>query len=128
MTSCIFATIVEPETAGRYRQTPVTFHSGGASVTASAVPSATARLFAYFKEGDSPDELVHSFLKIHPLEDGNGRIAFLFVQLGAQVLGRPGPTARVRVGLAQRQSQGQRGLGTTQPPRLRPRTVSSSFE
>ena len=71
------AGVIEPSSLGRYRQTPVTFQCGGASVTPSMTSSATARMMAHYEEGDDPKEFVHNLLKIHPFTDGNGRVAFV---------------------------------------------------
>lgn len=71
------AGVIEPSTGGRYRTTPVTFREGGSAASAQSVPGATARLFAYLDASTDPNGFVHAFLRIHPFNDGNGRLAFI---------------------------------------------------
>ena len=71
------ARLIEPRTDGRYRITPITFDSGRTALSHREVPDAMMRLFSHLDEDTNPTEFVHAYLDIHPLQDGNGRTAFV---------------------------------------------------
>lgn len=72
-----YAGILEPDSQGRVRFTNVTFASGGSAASGSAAYQATARLFSILDDETDADEFVHTYLRIHPFQDGNGRSAWL---------------------------------------------------
>lgn len=68
--------LVKNRDVERYRNTPVTFASGGHASNPAVIYRSMESLMANM--GDlSPDEFAFEFLKIHPFEDGNGRVASL---------------------------------------------------
>jgi mannose-6-phosphate isomerase-like protein (cupin superfamily) len=73
------AKMIEPRNGKGYRQVPVTFGPGKPPALAPGlVPRAMEQLFgAYADQALSPDEWYHEFEKVHPLEDGNGRLGDL---------------------------------------------------
>jgi hypothetical protein len=85
------ALVVEPETGGGYRRTPVTFESGQTAAHWRDVPEATARLFAHIDTESDPVEIIRAFLAIHPFMDGNGRVAFILLNWLTQTLHDPAP-------------------------------------
>jgi len=72
-------TLIEPRNKGRYRHVPATFGPGKPpAVDPSTVPRAMQQLWmAYSEQLLEPDEWYHEFEKVHPLEDGNGRLGDL---------------------------------------------------
>lgn len=72
-----YAGILEPDSKGTIRSTNVTFMSGGSAASGDAAYAATHRLFSLLDEEVDADEFVHSYLRVHPFEDGNGRSAWL---------------------------------------------------
>jgi hypothetical protein len=85
------AGLVEPSNGGRYRNTPVTFVSGGDATDWYNVPGATARLMAYIDGNPNPNEVVRAFLNIHPFSDGNGRVGFILLNWLRGTLSDPAP-------------------------------------
>lgn len=71
------AQIVEPQTHGNYRSTPVTFDDGGSGTDWREVPDAMRRLFGALEIPADANGVVRSILRIHPFTDGNGRVAFV---------------------------------------------------
>ncbi len=72
-------TLIEPRNKGRYRHVPATFGPGKPpAVDPDTVPRAMQQLWmAYSEQLLEPDEWYHEFEKVHPLEDGNGRLGDL---------------------------------------------------
>jgi len=81
---------VQPSNGGRYRVTPATFINGGTAVAAERVPNLIAALVVH---GGSlaPVEWVKEFLDIHPFTDGNGRTAWLLLNVLGGTLDAPVP-------------------------------------
>ncbi len=77
-----------------YRKTPVTFDSGNIATNAHNIPGAMKRLISHVPvcaEFDDWYTWIKSFLKIHPFQDGNGRIASLLFNWGMNTLNEPVP-------------------------------------
>lgn len=71
---------IDPNKAGTYRETPVTFPNGDTGMTPDTIPVAMKRLVECFPEIETIEEIdnaVQYFLVIHPFRDGNGRCAFI---------------------------------------------------
>ncbi len=73
------AKMIEPRNAKGYRRVAVTFGPGKPpALDPQLVPQAMESLFgAYSSQVLSPDEWYQAFQKVHPLEDGNGRLGDL---------------------------------------------------
>lgn len=75
------AGMLEPDSGGKIRRTPVTFADGGGSTSPDALPNAVKQLFNSVEDFTSSEEdvryWVKEFLYCHPLTDGNGRLAFV---------------------------------------------------
>ncbi len=77
-----------------YRTTPVAFAHGGHASKASTIPDAMPRLISH---GPPKDDFgwwylwIKDFLKTHPFQDGNGRIASLLFNWGMGTLNEPFP-------------------------------------
>ena len=66
---------IEPSRAHTWRSTPVTFRSGDRGEEPDIIPHAMAVWAEAVAEGNlSPVEQYYHFEKIHPFEDGNGRV------------------------------------------------------
>lgn len=79
-----YAVIIEPDNKGQVRSTEVTFANGGYAVPASNVRSALEALFDNVDvavDDESTEYWVREFLTIHPFTDGNGRTAWLLLQI-----------------------------------------------
>ena len=67
--------LIAPGVRAGYRTTPVTFASGGAASKAADIERQMTLLVESGLANSDPDEFVKQFLRIHPFEDGNGRVA-----------------------------------------------------
>ena len=67
------AAAVEPRNSKGYRRTPVTFANGGNSTAPDSIQRAMEQLFK-FRPSLSPKDFCYELLRIHPFEDGNGRL------------------------------------------------------
>jgi Fic family protein len=65
---------------GNYRKIPATFNQGMPAINAENIPNVMANLVKH-QDMLTYEEFVYEFLKIHPFEDGNGRVAFLLFNL-----------------------------------------------
>jgi len=77
-----------------YRTTPVTFGEGGHATAAHNIPGAMERLVSCVPDREDFTgwyRWIHAFLKIHPFQDGNGRIASLLFNWGMNTLDEPIP-------------------------------------
>lgn len=72
--------VVEPLTnADGFRKTPVVFANGNWGASWDTIHSALNRLIENVNPCESPVEYYKAFQKIHPFQDGNGRVgAILF--------------------------------------------------
>ncbi len=68
------AAMIEPRNRNGYRRTPVTFASGGPSTAPDSVRQAMSQLMRHARHLGAKD-FTYELLRIHPLEDGNGRLA-----------------------------------------------------
>jgi tRNA nucleotidyltransferase (CCA-adding enzyme) len=86
-------TTMEPRNQGRYRHVPVTFGPGKPpGLDPDRVPRAMESLFmAYSEQLLEPDEWYHEFQKVHPFEDGNGRVDDLLWKMDKVRRGEPWP-------------------------------------
>ncbi len=77
-----------------YRTIPVTFASGGNATNYQVIPGAMLRLGINTPQKFDFNgwyEWIKAFLKIHPFQDGNGRIASLLFNWGMCTLNEPFP-------------------------------------
>jgi len=77
-----------------YRTTSVIFASGSPAANAQSIPGAMTRLFVHSpKKGEFNEwyAWIHAFLKIHPFQDGNGRIASILFNWGMNTMDNPIP-------------------------------------
>jgi hypothetical protein len=65
-----------------YRTTPVTFVNGNTGAKADQIPRLMDQLCDSDLWNDDREAFVLEFLKIHPFEDGNGRVAAILMNLG----------------------------------------------
>jgi len=89
----LLAAIIEPRNKG-YRKVPVTFGPGKPpAVDPQLVPRAMEGLWTAFSEQNlEPDAWYHEFEKIHPLEDGNGRLGDIMWKIAKVRQGEEWPT------------------------------------
>jgi mannose-6-phosphate isomerase-like protein (cupin superfamily) len=87
------AKMIESRNAKGYRKVPVTFGPGKPpALDPELVPRAMNQLFgAYADQALEPDEWYHEFQKVHPLEDGNGRLGDLLWKMDKVRRGEPWP-------------------------------------
>lgn len=72
------ASFIEKRNENGYRHVPVTFARGGTALAPEVVPRAMESFSeAYAESRLTPTEAYTEFEKIHPLEDGNGRLGDL---------------------------------------------------
>ncbi len=90
----LIASLIEPRNGKGYRRVPVTFGPGKPlAVDPEQVPRAMESLWAAFSEQVAePDEWYHEFQKIHPLEDGNGRLGDIMWKIAKVRQGEEWPT------------------------------------
>lgn len=73
-----FAEMIEPRNKDGYRTTPVTFANMNRAVSPDVVPRAMTMFAEAYAEAElAPAHLYEEFQKIHPFEDGNGRVGDL---------------------------------------------------
>ncbi len=91
----LLATLIEPRNQKGYRRVPVTFGPGiPPAVDPGMVPRAMQSLWMAFSEQIAePDEWYHEFEKIHPLEDGNGRLGDIMWKIAKVRKGEEWPTS-----------------------------------
>ena len=65
----------------RYRGTPVYFAQGGHAANHQSIGRLMSQLMD-LADKITVDQYVHEFLRIHPYEDGNGRVASLLYNIG----------------------------------------------
>jgi len=85
---------VQNQNIGRFRNTPVTFASGGSSANHEEIHRLVTNLIAH---GDvlSPKEWVREFVWIHPFFDGNGRMGAILFNLLNGTLDNPLPLPKM---------------------------------
>ena len=90
----LIASLIEPRNKKGYRRVPVTFGPGKPpAMDAEQVPGAMQGLWRAFSEQIAdPDEWYHEFEKIHPLEDGNGRLGDIMWKIAKVRQGEEWPT------------------------------------
>lgn len=91
----LLAALVEPRNIRGYRRVPVTFGPGKPpAVDPEQVPRAMESLWTAFSEQlADPDEWYYEFQKIHPLEDGNGRLGDIMWKVAKVRQGEEWPTS-----------------------------------
>jgi mannose-6-phosphate isomerase-like protein (cupin superfamily) len=90
----LLSALIEPRNSKGYRRVPVTFGPGKPpAVDPEMVPRAMESLWMAFSEQlADPDEWYHEFEKIHPLEDGNGRLGDIMWKIAKVRQGEEWPT------------------------------------
>ncbi len=90
----LLSALIEPRNSKGYRRVPATFGPGKPpAMDAANVPSAMQGLWRAFSEQIAePDEWYHEFEKIHPLEDGNGRLGDIMWKIAKVRQGEEWPT------------------------------------
>jgi|ETNmetMinimDraft_12_1059888.scaffolds.fasta_scaffold288604_1 hypothetical protein len=68
------AAMIEPRNRNGYRRTAVTFASGGPATPADSVGQAMEQLLRHGRHLDAK-AFTYELLRVHPFEDGNGRLA-----------------------------------------------------
>jgi|TARA_Y100000296_G_scaffold48509_1_gene55579 hypothetical protein len=68
-----------------YRATPVTFVNGNTGAKADQIPRLMDQLCDSDLWDDDREAFVLEFLKIHPFEDGNGRVAAILMNLAPRL-------------------------------------------
>lgn len=77
------AEMIEKRNHKGYRQVPVTFAGGGSALSPDLIPRAMESFSNVYAEGSlNPIEAYTEFEKIHPFEDGNGRLGDLLWKIG----------------------------------------------
>ncbi len=72
-----WATMIEPRNANGYRKIPAVFRNGNSGIHPDLIERAMRNLFNPDKPPLKADEMYKEFEKIHPFEDGNGRLGHL---------------------------------------------------
>lgn len=72
-----WAAMIEPRNAKGYRRTPVVFLNGNAGIHPDLIERAMENLFSPDRPHLKPEVAYREFEKIHPFEDGNGRVGHL---------------------------------------------------
>lgn len=73
-----WAAMIEPRNDNGYRKIPVVFQNGNSGIHPDLIERAMRNLFKFDKSHPmKADELYKEFEKIHPFEDGNGRLGHL---------------------------------------------------
>ena len=90
----LLAALIEPRNSKGYRRVPVTFGPGKPpALDPEQVPRAMESLWTAFSEQlADPEEWYHEFEKIHPLEDGNGRLGDIMWKIAKVRQGEEWPT------------------------------------
>ena len=93
----LMGTLIEPRNKGRYRYVDIEgIKTLGPNppMIANMVPRAMQGLWRAFSEQlAEPDEWYHEFQKIHPLEDGNGRLGDIMWKIAKVRQGEGWPTS-----------------------------------
>jgi hypothetical protein len=82
--------LVDPVNVNGYRTVPVVFDDGSSAPSAHDVPRLMDQLMERGAEQDiTHDEWYQEFERIHPFQDGNGRVGSLFWNMLHKRLGDP---------------------------------------
>lgn len=74
------ATLIEPTlnpADAPFRRTPVTFADGGTAIDAQLIPGVLVVMLGCLDADTDARDFTKAFLDVHPLRDGNGRVAWL---------------------------------------------------
>lgn len=85
------AGIIEPDSRGVYRTTPVTFATGRGGASADTIARQMSMLFDSFTEDTDANQFAFNYVDIHPLTDGNGRTGFVLYNWVNDTLDDPKP-------------------------------------